>query len=177
LFSSHAHLLSGKGFTLLEDKQKDIQKRSNIMDIVPWKSFGEISRLRREMDDLFTRIFGETSLSKIGFGKWQPLVDISETDTDVIVKAELPGIDAKDVDVSITGDRLTIKGEKQQEKEEKEENRYRSERFYGTYERVIDLPARIVENKTEATFDKGILTITLPKVEKVKRKQVKIKVK
>lgn len=147
------------------------------MDIVPWKSFGEISRLRREMDDLFNRIFGETSLSKIGFGKWQPLVDISETNTDVIVKAELPGIDAKDVDVSITGDRLTIKGEKQQEKEEKEENRYRSERFYGTYERVIDLPASIVENKTEATFDKGILTITLPKVEKVKRKQVKIKVK
>lgn len=147
------------------------------MDIVPWKSFGEISRLRREMDDLFNRIFGETSLSKIGLGKWQPLVDISETNTDVIVKAELPGIDAKDVDVSITGDRLTIKGEKQQEKEEKEENRYRSERFYGTYERVIDLPASIVENKTEATFDKGILTITLPKVEKVKRKQVKIKVK
>jgi HSP20 family protein len=84
------------------------------MDIVPWKSFGEISRLRREMDDLFTRIFGETSLSKIGFPKWQPLVDVSETDTHLIIKAELPGIDAKDVDVSITGDRLTIKGEKQQ---------------------------------------------------------------
>ena len=147
------------------------------MDIIPWKSFGEISRLRKEMDDLFNRIFGETSLSKIGFSKWQPLLDISETDTHLIVKAELPGIDAKDVDVSITGDRLTIKGEKQQEKEEKEENRYRSERFYGTYERVIDLPASIIENKTEATFDKGILKITLPKVEKAKRKQVKIKVK
>ena len=147
------------------------------MDIVPWRSFGEISRFRREMDDLFNRIFGETSLSKIGLGKWQPLVDISETDTDIIIKAELPGIDAKDVDVSITGDRLTIKGEKQQEKEEKEENRYRSERYYGTYERVINLPASIVENKTEATFDKGILTITLPKVEKIKNKQVKIKVK
>ena len=147
------------------------------MDIVPWRSFGEISRFRREMDDLFNRIFGETSLSKIGLGKWQPLVDISETDTDIIIKAELPGIDAKDVDVSITGDRLIIKGEKQQEKEEKEENRYRSERYYGTYERVINLPASIVENKTEATFDKGILTITLPKVEKIKKKQVKIKVK
>ena len=147
------------------------------MDIVPWRSFGEISRFRREMDDLFNRIFGETSLSKIGLGKWQPLVDISETDTDIIIKAELPGIDAKDVDVSITGDRLTIKGEKQQEKEEKEENRYRSERYYGTYERVINLPASIVENKTEATFDKGILTITLPKVEKIKKKKVKIRVK
>lgn len=147
------------------------------MDIVPWKSFGEISRLRREMDDLFNRIFGETSLSKIGVGKWQPLVDISETDTHLIIKAELPGIDAKDVDVSITGDQLTIKGEKQQGKEEKEENRYRSERYYGTYQRVIDLPARVEEDKTEATFNKGILTITLPKVEKVKRKQVKIKVK
>ena len=156
-----------KGHTSLDElKQDDIYKRRNIMDIVPWKSFGEISRLRREMDDLFNRVFGETSLSKIGFGKWHPLVDISETDTEVIVKAELPGIDAKD-----------IKGEKQQEKEEKEENRYRSERFYGTYERVIDLPASILENKTEATFDKGILRITLPKVEKVKRKQVKIKVK
>ena len=147
------------------------------MDIVPWKSFGEISRLRREMDDLFTRIFGETSLSRIGFGKWQPLVDVSETDTHLIVKAELPGINAKDVDVSITGDRLTIKGAKQQEKEEKEENYYRSERYYGTYQRVIDLPARVEEDKTEATFDKGILTITIPKVEKIKRKQVKIQVK
>jgi HSP20 family protein len=147
------------------------------MDIIPWKSFGEISRLRREMDDLFTRIFGETSLSKIGFAKWQPLVDISETDTHLIIKAEIPGIDAKDVDVSITGDRLTIKGEKQQEKEEKEENRHRSERYYGVYQRVIDLPTSIEEDKTEATFDKGILTITLPKVEKAKKKQVKIKVK
>ncbi len=145
------------------------------MDIVPWKSFGEISRLRREMDDLFNRIFGETTLSKIGFGKWQPLVDISETDTDVVVKAELPGIDAKDVDVSITGDRLIIKGEKQQEKEEKEENRYRSERYYGTYQRVIDLPTLVEEDKTEATYKKGILTITLPKVEKVKKKQIKVK--
>ena len=147
------------------------------MDIVPWKSFGEISRLRREMDDLFTRIFGETSLSKIGFAKWQPLVDISETDAHLIVKAELPGIDAKDVDVSITGDRLTIKGEKQQEKEEKEESCYRSERYYGAYQRVIDLPTPVEEDKTEATFDKGVLTITIPKVEKVKRKQVRIKVK
>lgn len=147
------------------------------MDIVPWKSFGEISRLRREMDDLFTRIFGETSLSKIGLAKWQPVVDISETDTHLVVKAELPGIDVKDVDVSITGDQLTIKGEKQEEKEEKGENRYRSERYYGTYQRVIDLPTRVEEDKTEATFNKGILTITLPKVEKVKRKQVKIKVK
>ena len=114
---------------------------------------------------------------KSALPKWQPLVDISETDTHLIVKAELPGIDAKDVDVSITGDRLTIKGEKQQEKEEKEENRYRSERYYGAYQRVIDLPASIEEDKTVATFDKGILTITLPKVEKVKKKQIKIKVK
>lgn len=147
------------------------------MDIVPWKSFGEISRLRREMDDLFSRIFGETSVSKIGITKWQPLVDISETDTHLVVKAELPGIDAKDVDVSITGNQLTIKGEKQEEKEEKGENRYRSERYYGSYQRVIDLPTRVEEDKTEATYNKGILTITLPKVEKVKRKQVKIKVK
>jgi HSP20 family protein len=146
------------------------------VDIVPWKSFGEISRLRKEMDDLFNRIFGETSLSKIGFFKWQPLVDISETDTHLIVKAELPGIEAKDVEVSITGDRLTIKGEKKQETEEKEENRYRSERYYGTYERVVDLPVAVEEDKTEATFDKGILTITLPKEEKVKKKQIKIKV-
>jgi HSP20 family protein len=115
-------------------------------------------------------------LSKIGLPKWQPLVDISETDTHLIIKAELPGIDAKDVDVSITGDRLTIRGEKQQEKLEKEENCYRSERYYGAYQRVIDLPTRVEEDKTEATFKKGVLTITLPKVEKVKKKQINIKV-
>lgn len=89
------------------------------MDLVPWRPFGEMSRLRKEMDNLMNRFFGETAFPKIVSEEWMPAVDISETKDNIIIKAELPGMEAKDVNVSISGDMLTIKGERRRKKKKK----------------------------------------------------------
>jgi HSP20 family protein len=148
------------------------------MDIIPWRPFGgELSSLRREMDDLWRRFFGETPLSRRAAEEWWPTVDFSETKDSFTVKAELPGMDAKEVDVSISGDVLTIKGEKKKEEEEKDEHHYRSERYYGSFQRSFQLPAGVQADKVEATFDKGVLKVSLPKAEEARKKQIEVKAK
>jgi HSP20 family protein len=92
-------------------------------------------------------------------------VDVSETDQEVLVKAEMPGFEAKDIDLTLRNNLLTLKGEKKQEKEEKGENFFRSERSYGMFTRTIALPAQVVQDKVNAKYDKGVLTVRLPKSE------------
>jgi HSP20 family protein len=148
------------------------------MEIIPWRPFGgELSSLRREMDDIWNRFFGETPLARRISTEWWPTVDVSETKDSLVVKAELPGLDAKDVEVSISGNVLTLKGEKKSEEEEKGEHHYRAERYYGSFQRSFQLPTSVQTDKVEATFDKGVLKITLPKVEEAKKKQIEVKVK
>ena len=148
------------------------------MELVPWRPFGgELSSLRREMDNLWNRFFGETPLARRLGEEWWPSVDVSEIKDNLIVKAELPGLDAKDVDVSISGDVLTIKGEKKREEEEKDEHHRYVERYYGSFQRSFRLPSNVKGEKVEATFDKAILKVTLPKVEEAKKKQIEVKVK
>ena len=108
--------------------------------------------------------------------EWLPTIDLTETKDKLLIKAELPGLDAKDVDLSITGDILTIKGEKKGEEETKDEHHYFVERYCGMFERQIRLPSYIKTDKVDAVFDKGVLTITLPKTEEAKKKEIKIKV-
>ena len=147
------------------------------MELVPWRPFGgELSSLRREMDNLWNRFFGETALARRAAEEWWPTVDMSETKDSFIVKAELPGLDAKDVEVSISGDVLTIKGERKKEEEEKDEHHYRAERYYGSFQRSFQLPTSIKADKIEAAFDKGVLKVTLPKVEEAKKKKIEVKV-
>jgi len=144
--------------------------------LTPWRPFGELSSLRREMDRLWENFFGERPLPRIWEREWAPSLDVSETKDNFVVKAEVPGIDAKDIDISLTGDVLTIKGEKRQEKEEKEEDYHLVESSYGSFSRSVRLPAEVESNKIKASYKNGILNITLPKSEKVKAKEVKIKV-
>jgi HSP20 family protein len=150
------------------------------MDLVPFKPFGtELSNLRKEMDKVWNRFFEDSpsrSLLRVGRG-WEPMSDISETKDKLIVKAELPGMEAKDIDISLTDDILVIKGEKKQESEEKDENHFCVERYYGSFQRMIRLPVAVKSDKIEAKFKKGILTITMPKISPSKRKEIKIKVK
>lgn len=138
-----------------------------------------VTSLQREMnrlfDDFFNRDFDVESFS--GMGEWRPAVDISETDDAVIVKAELPGLDPKDVEVSLSGDVLTIKGEKKEEKEEKTKSFHRVERSYGSFVRSVRLPTAVVTDKVEANFKNGVLSIDLPKAEEAKNKSLKIDVK
>ena len=147
------------------------------MEIVPWRPFGELSSFRKEMDRLWDRFGGETPLTKT-FGKsWSPSVDISETKNSLVVKADLPGLEAEDVNVSISGDVLTIKGEKKLEEEEKDEHYHCVERYSGSFQRVFQLPSGVKTDQIEATFDKGVLKVTLPKVEEAKKKEIEVKVK
>ena len=147
------------------------------MELVPFKPFGELSLFRGEMDRLWDRFFRERPLAKTFSEEWAPSVDISETGDNLIVKAELPGLESKDVKVSLSGDLLTIKGEKKKETEEKDEHHHYIERYSGSFERSFRLLVRVEADKVGAEFDKGVLHITLPKTQKTKNKEVKIKVK
>ena len=145
-------------------------------ELTPWRPFGELSSLRREMDRLWDSFFGERPLARVWEGEWIPSLDVSETKDNFVVKAEVPGIDAKNIDISLTGDVLTIRGEKKHEKEEKEEDYHLVERGYGTFSRSVRLPAEVESAEIKASYKNGILKVTLPKSEKVKAKEVKIKV-
>ena len=109
--------------------------------------------------------------------EWLPSVDILETKKNFIVKAELPGLDAKDVSVNLSGDLLTIKGEKKKEEEEKDEHHHFIERYSGSFQRSFQLPTAVKGDKVEAAFDKGILKVTVPKAEEAEKKEIEIKVK
>jgi len=147
------------------------------MNIVPWKPFDELTTLRREMDSLWDRFFPETPFhERYATHEWLPSIDLKETKDKLVVKAELPGLEAKDVDITLTDDILTIKGEKKEEREEKDEHRFFVERYTGTFERRIKLPSLVKTDKIDATFDKGILTVNLPKSEEARKKEIKIKV-
>jgi HSP20 family protein len=138
--------------------------------------------LQQEINRLFDE-FGQ------GFGflrptKWlEPLadfhakVDVKETDKEIVVTAELPGVDMKDIDVSINSNGLVIKGEKREEKEEKEKGYYKMERSYGSFHRVLPLPAEVDRDHITATHKDGVVKITLPKTEQVLKDEKKISLK
>ncbi len=147
------------------------------MELVPWKSFRGVSPFRKEMDMFWNRIFAEKPTASIFNEDWVPAVDISETKNNFIVKAELPGLDAKDVTVSLSGDLLTIKGKKTNEEEEKDEHHHYVERYSGSFQRSFQLPASVKNDKVEAAFDKGVLKVTIPKVEEAEKQEIEIKVK
>jgi HSP20 family protein len=116
--------------------------------------------------DSFTRGFELAPFRAFDEGLWggrMPRMDLVETDKDIQVTAELPGMDEKDVEVTLTGDTLTLKGEKKSESEEKGKNVHRMERTHGAFQRTIVLPAEVQADKVEAAFKKGVLTVTLPK--------------
>ena len=136
-----------------------------------------MSPFRKEMDRLLDRFSGEAPFARTFTEMWSPSVDISETKDDFVVKAELPGMEAKDVNVSISGEVLTIKGEKKAEEEEKDEHYHRVERYSGSFQRVFQLSSGVKADKIEANFDKGVLKVTLPKVEEAKKKKIEVKVK
>jgi HSP20 family protein len=113
----------------------------------------------------------------INEGLWQPAVDIYETADSIVIKAELPDVDQKDIEVRIEDSTLILKGERKHEDEVKKENYHRIERYFGTFQRSFSLPTSINQEKVEANCEKGVLTITLPKKEETKPKQISIKVK
>ncbi len=153
----------------------------------PWRPF---ENLRREVDRLFDDFNG--GLWRAPFGRsffdtqslWQreatfaaPAVDVAETDKAYEITAELPGLDEKNVEVKVAGGVITIKGEKQEEKEEKKKDYYLSERSYGSFQRSFQVPDGVDADKIEANFKNGVLTLTLPKSADAQKAEKKIEVK
>ena len=150
-----------------------------MFGMLPWKRKKEnyANDLRRGFDDLYDRFFEPNFLPShylFGEGKWDPTIDISEGRKHITVKAEIPGIEAKDFDISIDGRRLTIKGEKKQEQKEEDETYYRVERSYGYFNRTIQLPAEVNAAEVDATYKRGILKIKLRKSKAGEAKKIKI---
>ncbi len=151
------------------------------MDLIHWRPGRELSPWRRlrsledEMDSLFGRVMGKEPQAAEE-GMWAPLVDVKETKTDVVVKAEIPEINAEDVDITVEKDILTIRGERKFEDEKKEQDYHYVERSYGSFVRSLRLPKEVDETKTKATYKDGVLTITMPKKKEEKAKQVKVEV-
>ncbi len=147
-------------------------------ELTKWQPFREMSRLRREMDRFWEDFFGPGPRMPRGWNEeWIPAVDVAESPEKVTVKAEVPGLDPKEIDISLVGDLLTIKGEKKSEREEKKENYHLVERSYGSFSRALRLPAVVDADKIEASYDKGVLTVTCPKKEPVKPKAITVKTK
>jgi HSP20 family protein len=137
--------------------------------------------LQHEMNRLMGELFGDRlglfGLRDMLSGSYYPQIDLKETDKEFELFAELPGIDEKDIELTLSGDELTIRGEKRFDKEEKQENYRSMERHYGTFRRVISLPEEVDTQKVEATFDKGVLHIRLPRTERAKTSSRKIQIK
>lgn len=157
------------------------------MNLTKWRKRGEngnggtaLDRLRGEVDTLFDRFFRDpwgTSLldRAAGLTGWFPRVDLAESEDQVTVSAELPGVDPKDVEISVIGNTLTIRGEKQQEKEEKRRNYHYTERQYGSFHRSIDLPGSVDPDHVEATYKNGMLTVSMAKHPEAKPKKIPVK--
>jgi HSP20 family protein len=131
--------------------------------------------LRHEMDRAFDRFFDPRWDESETAGEWAPKVDVSETNDAVVVKAEIPGVEQKDINVSLQDQVLTIKGEKHHEKEEKDEKYHRVERSWGAFTRAFRMPVAVAGDKVSATFKDGTLTVTLPKAPEAKGTTIPIK--
>lgn len=145
------------------------------MALIRWQPFREVESLQREMNRLFDRLAmpedgGSTSL---GFN-FIPAAELHEAPDQVTLRMELPGIEAKDLDVNVTAEAVAISGERKSEIKSEEQGMSRSEFRYGKFQRIIPLPSRIQNDKVQAEFKNGVLCLTLPKAEDEKNKVVKL---
>ena len=149
-----------------------------MKDLIRWKK-GEdwgLTQMRREMDRLFDRFFEALPFRGLAeTGGWTPSVDVSETEKEIIVRAELPGMDPKEIDISLSGNVLTIKGERKHEREEKKENFHLVERGYGSFSRTLQLPAEVRADKIKATYKDGVLNVSMPKTAPEAVKKIVVK--
>ena len=152
-------------------------------NIVRWDPFSDVVSLRDAMDRLFEESFIQPRLfAPLREGLGGLAVDVVENDNELVVKASVPGIKPEDIDITVVGDTLTIKGEMRSEKKdekngEKKDNYLVRERRWGAFQRTLTLPVEVQSDKARAEFEHGVLTLTLPKAEEIKPKQIKVSVK
>jgi HSP20 family protein len=157
------------------------------MNLIPWRNKGErtnggqpaepgLSRLRGEIDDLFHRFFHDPfELGTASRGIRGPQLDLAESENEVVVKAEVPGVDPKDVDIHVAGNVLTIRGEKKEDREERGKDFHLVERQYGSFHRSIPLPTSVDPDRVAAEYKNGVLTVTLTKHPDAKPKRIPVR--
>ena len=149
-----------------------------MSNLTRWQPMREMVTLRDAMDRLFDEAFTRPLGGLDGWrGIGGPSVDMFETENDVVIKASVPGLKADDVQINVTGEMLTLKGETKETTEENEKSYHMREQRYGAFERSISLPTLVTPEKPKAEFEDGILTVTLPKAEEVKPKTITVKAK
>jgi HSP20 family protein len=147
-----------------------------MKSLIPWRP-SMFEGFREEMDSMLERFFGKSLMEANGGASaaWQPSCDVEETDKEIVVKADLPGVDAKDLDISLRDSTLTIRGEKREEKEEKKKDYQRVERFTGQFYRELALPAEADMEKISASSSNGVVTVTIPKKPGALPKKITVK--
>jgi len=143
------------------------------MRLVRWTPFRDLMNIHEETGKMLDNFFERRGDG--GEVEWAPAMDVSELDGEIMVKAEIPGMNKEDIKVSVKDDMLTISGEKKREEREEGENWHRVERTYGSFRRVLTLPS-VDSDKVEATYKDGVLEVRLPKHESAKPKEIPIKV-
>ena len=141
-----------------------------------WTPFGRLADLRDEIDRLFDAPLTELTRTSQLLSGWNPALDVYEDKDNVTVKGEVPGVKKEDLDISVQDGCLSISGERKLEEKVDEDNVYRSERFYGRFQRTLTLPSPVAADKVKAQYKDGILTVTLPKTEEAKPKQIEVNV-
>lgn len=147
------------------------------MALMRWEPFRDLMTMQDKMNRLFNEFFarpGSYEEEGIVRGTWSPAVDIYETDNDIVLKAELPGMSQEDIQLEIRENVLTLKGERKQERQVEESNYHRVERSYGTFQRMFTLPNAIQQDRVKARYKDGILEVTMPKAEVSKPKHIAI---
>ena len=151
-----------------------------MFEMMPWRrrEGRDMVRFKSELDDLFSRFLDvDIPISRrlFGDGDWAPRVDMAEGDDEITVRAECPGCEAKDINVSLEGRNIFIKGEKRQEKEDKEKQYHRVERTYGVFSRTLTLPTDVDAKKVEASFKDGVLKVVLRKTKESAARKIEVK--
>ena len=143
--------------------------------MTPWQpSFGLLEPFRKEMEEMMERFFGDGGGKPRAVETWAPRVDVEETDKEILVKADLPGVDPKNVEITVENGVLMVRGEKKEEKEEKKKNYPRLERFAGSVYRAIALPPGADAEKVSATSANGVVTVAIPKKTEAQPKKITV---
>lgn len=164
--------------------EKGKEKGKETKELAPWRPFADLTRWERDMERMMDSFF-DRRMRQWWPEKWfggegmltgAPALDVYEDKDDLVVKAELPGLDKENVEVNLTDHTLVIKGEKKKEEETKQESYFRSERSYGRFVRTLQLPKDVQADKVKASFKNGVLEVRMPKTEEAKAKEIKVKV-
>ncbi|SPE55366.1 Heat shock protein Hsp20 [Verrucomicrobia bacterium] len=145
-------------------------------ELATWAGFGRLSSLRDEIDRLFEAPLSELAHTTQLLSGWTPALDVFEDKDNLVVRVELPGMKREDIDVSLHDGTLSISGERKSDNKYEDAEVFRTERFFGRFQRSVSLPTPVASDKVKAQYTDGVLTITLPKTEEAKPKQIEVSV-